>query len=274
MKSATSTVHEQLALQPGMHMSNPKEPNYFSDDGVFSLGGNWYDSLFSDAKPGDLCGESSTHYTKLPDYPNTISRMREKLDSPRLIYIMRHPVERLVSHYIHQWSQNIIKCDINEAIDKYPELIAYSCYGRQMKPYFDTYGAASVLPLFTEVIRKTPQSQLDRIADFIGYEGTMTWHEDLKPQNVSKQRIRAFGGYKWLIESSLMTFFRRTLIPKSFREKVKTSLTMQERPVLTEESLVKIKQIVDKDLQQLTEWLGFELTCDSYHETLNNQFER
>ncbi len=50
----------------------------------------------------DLCGESSTHYTKLPDYPETVSRMKALLPSVKLIYVMRHPIERLISHYVHQ----------------------------------------------------------------------------------------------------------------------------------------------------------------------------
>ncbi len=32
MKSATTTLHEQLARQPGIFMCRPKEPNFFSDD--------------------------------------------------------------------------------------------------------------------------------------------------------------------------------------------------------------------------------------------------
>lgn len=268
MKSATSTVHEQLALQPGMHMSTPKEPNYFSDDEVFSLGESWYDDLFANASSSDICGESSTHYTKLPDYPQTLSRMQAKLSNPKLIYIMRHPIDRLISHYIHQWSQNVIDCDINTAIEKYPELIAYSSYGMQMKPYFEAYGPEAVLPVFTEIIKQSPQSQLDRIANFIGYEGKMTWQTDLKPQNVSKQRIRAFWGYKWLIESSFMTWLRRTFVPKALREKVKNNLTMQERPTLSDDSLQKIKAVIDDDLKQLSGWLGYTLTCDNYLEVV------
>ncbi|HIF55527.1 MAG TPA: sulfotransferase, partial [Methylococcaceae bacterium] len=84
-----------------------------------------------------MCGESSTHYTKLPDYPFAVDRMAKSLTSPKLIYVMRHPVDRLVSHYIHQWTQNIFTCDINAAIDQYEELTAYSCYARQLAPYFE-----------------------------------------------------------------------------------------------------------------------------------------
>ena len=46
MKSATTTLHEQLARQPGVFMSRPKEPNFFSDDAIYARGWGWYSSLF------------------------------------------------------------------------------------------------------------------------------------------------------------------------------------------------------------------------------------
>ena len=124
MKCATSTLHEQLARQAGIFMSTPKEPNFFSDDEQWERGIGWYASLFNLADECDICGESSTHYTKLPTYPHTIERMREHLgDDVRMIYIMRHPIDRLISHYIHEWTQRVISSPVNEAVDEHPELI-------------------------------------------------------------------------------------------------------------------------------------------------------
>lgn len=48
---------------------------------------------------------------------------------------------------------------------------------------------------------------------------------------------------------------------------------MQQRPELTEASLQKIKMVVDEDLKQLSKWLGFSLTCDTYHDVINTQFD-
>jgi len=264
MKSATSTLHAQLALQSGIFMSTPKEPNYFSDDEQYARGVAWYDGLFSDAGANDLCGESSTHYTKLPDYPLTIARMAKRLDKVKLIYVMRHPVDRLISHYMHQWSQNVIKCDINEAIDQYEELTAYSCYARQLAPYFERYGKECVLPVFNEVIRHNPQAELARVARFIGFQGDVVWQEELAAQNVSGDRIREFKGYKWLVESSFMTFLRRRLVPQSIRDKIKGGLTLQERPVIDTAHLSQVIGLFDQDLAILGKHLGVELSCDNY----------
>src|SRR6185312_16834851 len=91
MKCATTTLHEQLARQPGLFMSRPKEPNFFSDDENYARGWAWYGSLFRPAGSADLRGESRTHYTKLPTYPRTVERIRRDLPRLKPIYGMRHP---------------------------------------------------------------------------------------------------------------------------------------------------------------------------------------
>jgi hypothetical protein len=266
MKCATSTLHTQLAQQPGIYMSTPKEPNFFSDDSQYARGISWYQSLFAESGSKELCGESSTHYTKLPDYPLCIERMAAYLPQPKLVYVMRHPIDRLISHYIHQWSQNAFNCDINEAVDSHEELIAYSCYARQLKPYIERFGFSSLLPVFFESVKANPQQELERIARFIGYNLPVKWQATLPSQNVSQERIRPFPGYQWLIESSMMTELRRKLIPQTVRDRVKKNLTLQERPSLDEAHNKKLTKLFNTDLKQLSEWLGIDLNCANFSE--------
>lgn len=263
MKSATSTLHEQLAKQTGIFMTTPKEPNYFSDDAQYALGDDWYDALFNDANSDDLCGESSTHYTKLPDFPLTVERMAKRVKNLKLIYVMRHPVDRLISHYTHQWTQNLFKCDINQAIDKYDELTDYSCYVKQLAPYFERYGYQNVLPVFTESLRVNPQKELERVAKFIDHDIPVVWHDEVVEQNVSSERFRTFKGRTFL-DSRLMTVLRRKLIPKSFRNRVKMALTMTKRPEIDQVHYAKITALFDKDLAELGKMLDVQLNCYNY----------
>lgn len=264
MKSATSTLHEQLALQPGFFMSTPKEPNFFSDDQVYELGLDWYANLFSGAGVGDICGESSTHYTKLPDYPQTIERMKSYLPSLKLIYVIRHPIERLVSHYIHQWSQNVIKTDINQAIDKFDELINYSRYSMQLAPFIDAYGAENIHIAFSEAFRIRPQYELEKVTRFLGYNKPVIWYEDLPEQNVSSQRVRRFKGYDFVINHPLLMWLRRNLIPQKLRDAVKNKLTLKSRPLIDEQHTQKLTQIFNEDLTSLGGLLGVELNLQNY----------
>lgn len=266
MKSATSSLHVQLGAQPGIFMSEPKEPNFFSDDDQYGRGMNWYSSLFADARDADLCGESSTHYTKLPDHPEAIPRMMALMPEAKLVYVMRHPIDRLVSHYIHQWTKNVMRCDINDALDRYPELINYSRYSYQLEPYLKAFGRGSVLPVFFAALKQEPQRELERIARFIGYQGPVGWEEGLGSQNVSAERIRRFPGYRFIVDSPPMAFLRRALVPQSVRDMVKARLTMKRRPALDAANRARLEAIFDEDLRVLSDWLNVDLTCKNFDE--------
>jgi len=263
MKSATSSLYQQLVAQPGIFMCTPKEPNFFSDDPQYAKGLTWYADLFAEAPNGSLLGEASTHYTKLHTHPETVHRLAEYLPNARFVYVMRHPLDRLVSHYIHEWSTGVYQCDIGEAITIYPELIDYGRYAMQLEPYFEAFGNSAVLPVFFDRLLKEPQAELERICKFIGYNSPPKWH-DLKPDNVSSQRVRRFLGYRLLVESGPAVWLRRHLIPQSVRDLVKKKLSMKKRPVLDTEAQAMLEEEFDRDLAQLGKWLGIDLNCKNF----------
>lgn len=267
MKSATSSLYEQLVEQPGIFMCTPKEPNFFSDDAQYAKGLPWYSSLFVEAPEGNLLGEASTHYTKLPTYPKSVQRLKERLPNAHFVYVMRHPVDRLISHYIHEWSTGIYRCGIEEAIDKHPEMVAYGQYAIQLEPYIAAFGREAILPVFFDHLHAEPQAELERICRFIGYSGQPIWKHDLKPDNVSSERIRRFPGYRLLVDSGPATWLRRNFIPQSLRDAVKTKLRKQKRPVLNEQTRTRLEEQFDRDLAQLGQWLGVDLNCKNFKQT-------
>ena len=260
MKSATSTLHEQLALQPGFFMSTPKEPNFFSDDACFARGLQWYQSLFDDAPDGCLRGESSTHYTKLPTHPHTVERLVATGWDCRFIYVMRHPIDRLISHYIHEWTQRVMHRDINEELRLHPELVDYGRYAYQLRPWIDAFGKERILPVFFEALQSRPQAELNRIARFLGCKDALVWQE-IAPQNVSAERMRKFPLRDAIVNSPTLAAVRRTLIPTAVRERIKSFWMMKQRPVLSEGNLAQVTRVFDEDLADLGNLLGVKLDC-------------
>jgi len=264
MKSATSTLYDQLILQSGIYMPELKEPNFFSDDEQFSRGEKWYQSLFLNAEKTDLIGEASTHYTKLPTYPETISRMSRLLRRPKIIYIMRHPISRLISQYTHEWTMGNITSSLDEAVVKHSELTDYSRYFYQIEPYLSEFGYHMVLPVFFERLTSSPQAELERICRFIGYQEKPNWNHTQAPSNVSRDRIRRFPLYDLVVENSLAQHLRRTLIPKSLRHMVKRKLQMREKPILNKNSRLHLEKVFNEDLFGLGALLGAEIDCENY----------
>ncbi len=265
MKCATSTLHEQLSQQPGNFMSMPKEPNFFSDDSEYDKGINWYKSLFSESSQDDLCGESSTHYTKLPTYPQTVKRMSEIFTKPvKFIYLMRDPVQRLVSQYIHEWTQREISEPIDIAIEKHNELISYSQYAMQLEPYLAAFGAQNILPVFIERLHLQPQEQFERICKFIGYKGMPQWNEKLESRNVSKQRLRKSAIRDAIIDYPPLRVLRRSIIPQALRDRIKCIWTMKDRPEISPASINKLHEIFNADLAILGSLFELDLNCDTF----------
>ncbi|MEO1400899.1 MAG: sulfotransferase [Cyanobacteria bacterium J06635_1] len=264
MKCATTTLHEQLEAQPGIFMSALKEPNFFSDETQFRRGIDWYKSLFESASGDDICGESSTHYTKLPTYPNTVPRIRQYLPDVKLIYIMRHPVDRLISQYIHEWSQKTVSGSLGQALKKRPELYEYSLYAKQLAPYLEAFGPDRVLPVFFERLKQQPDEELVRICQFISYDGSAQWLNDLGHQHASKERLRESAWRDALVNTPILSHLRRTLVPQSARDWVKSLWQMQQRPELSEGDRAWLEAKFDADLAILGDWLGLELSCQNF----------
>lgn len=268
MKSATTTLHNQLAAQAGIYMTNKEdEPNYFSDDDRYKRGICWYESLFDRASSGALRGESSTHYTMLPTYPQTVDRMRRHLDDVRIIYVMRHPIERLISHFIHEWSQRVIEVPIDEAMDRHHTLTSYSQYARQLEPFIVAYGWERVLPVFFESLVARPQRELERICHFIGYTQRPLWEERLAKLSVSAARLRRSGARDVIVNAPLIGALRRKLIPQFLRNRVKRLWLMDKRPKLSLKAYNRVRSVFDQDLARLGSWLGVQVTCDNFKET-------
>lgn len=251
MKCGTSTLQAQISTQPGIFMTTPKEPNFFSNDDIYAHGPDWYRGLFDAAADNDLKGEASTHYTKLPTYPETITRMRDLLGAPKLIYMIRNPVERAVSHYVHEWSEARMGNDPVSAFEQFPELADYGRYAMQITPFIKTFGADQIHLTSLEQIKADPAKELIRIGDFLGLSSAMVWQSDMGAQNVSATRARRVPLQGLLIDNPVATALRRMLVPKVWRRRFRQTRTIGTRPDLPDDLRRQLETIFNKDHTRL-----------------------
>lgn len=98
-KSGTTTLAAMLANHPHVFMCEPKEPAYFTHN--WERGYAWYASLFDEAEGYPAVGEASPAYTWSPDTIEAPQRIHDCLGDIKYLYIVRHPVKRMISHYRH-----------------------------------------------------------------------------------------------------------------------------------------------------------------------------
>ncbi len=265
MKCGTTTLHEQLAQQPGVAMSRPKEPNFFSDEPEWARGLDWYASLFESMPAGSVRGESSTHYTKWPDYPDACERIRDALPDVKLVYLMRHPIERLVSHYWHEHLEGTFTEPIDEAIDRHSALVDFGRYSQQLKPYLDAFGPERIHLMALERLTARPQEEFAGLCEFLKVKEPAYWDDSLAPQNVGRERMRRSELRHAVINAPVLAGIRRQIVPRRWVDKIKGYWRVdQARPTLSSANIERLTNIFDADLALLNNQISGRLTCSSF----------
>lgn len=165
-KCGTTTLHRWLGLHSHLFLCTPKEPQFFSDDDVHARGAGWYRRLFAGAADHQRCGEASTTYTRWPHTADAAPRIAALVPDARLVYIMRHPVERSYSHYAH-WMRDGVTKTFEAALDEGPELVDCSLYAEQLDRHRRHFPDDRILLLLLEDLRRDPRAVLRRIQRFL-----------------------------------------------------------------------------------------------------------
>ena len=287
MKCGTTTLFDYLLHHPSIFMCENKEPNFFSTATVFDRGEDWYRSQFIDAAPNQLCGEASTSYSRIAeyligvqpptwvDYSDTPKRIAESIPHAKLIYIMRHPVERAYSHYsfMMQYQKPI---SFAEAVARDDVIIETSAYIRHIERFLKFFPRDQMLFLLLDDLESNPQLVIDQTLEFLDI-GKMELPEKpvaLNPAgsryatNEIRRRVEALKKFKLLryaarkipldIRKRLLhsTVEKLTGGPLGNRltEKHRTSITP-----LTESLRVELLDLLREPTQELERFLGKNL---------------
>ena len=156
MKAGSTTLCRDLTASPDVFFPTVKEPHTLAGTAVETpAGAAAYAALFRDAQPHQRCGEGSTGYTKRPVAPDVAARARRVLGpDARLLYIVREPVARLVSHHHHLLREGAVPADINEALRTTRVLLQTSRYAYQLESWIEAFGAEAIrVVVFEEYVR-------------------------------------------------------------------------------------------------------------------------
>lgn len=218
-KSGTTSLYKYLSRHPQIHLSSIKEPQFFAVDTQYERGIEWYSSLFDGASDEQVCGEASTDYTKLPLYPQTPERIARHLPQVKMIYIMRHPVERAYSHYVHLTRGQKIQLTFDEYIQENSVCLDTSAYIKQIERYLEFFPQEAFLFLLMEDLIDRPLPTLKQIYRFIGVDDSISLNEE----RITENNGRAY--FKDTIRSKITSPIRA--LP--FVEPVKDTLPQQWR---------------------------------------------
>ncbi|HEV2268361.1 MAG TPA: sulfotransferase [Steroidobacteraceae bacterium] len=200
MKSGTTSLHEYLNTHPQIAMSEWKEPAFFVEELTLRRGEDWYLTLFENDERYRYLGESSTHYTRLPVFQGVAERLHAFSPDARLIYIMRNPFDRVVSHYWHNTQIRDFKHGGGEprsllrAVKEDPQYLAFGDYATQLEPYINLFGREALYTLTFETLVQDPQRELDKIYQWLGLPTHPLGDQSAKAHNQRPQGITGAAG--------------------------------------------------------------------------------
>lgn len=167
-KSGTTTLWQHLRRHPGVFLTEPKEPEFFSKEERRALGLDAYKALFAAAAPDQVCGEASTTYTRWPHFGDVPARIAEVMPDARLIYMMRHPVDRTYSNYCHRMRLDVPRMTFEEALERDSMFMDTSMYMAQIEKYLAHFPRSALLPVLLDDLKADPGETLRRVLAHIG----------------------------------------------------------------------------------------------------------
>ncbi|MGD8276860.1 MAG: sulfotransferase [Gemmatimonadota bacterium] len=193
-KCGTTSLHHYLGLHPDISMSRKKELHYFTGKLGWSLGEDWYRSWFDPGKP--VRGESSPGYTNFPVFTGVPERMHAHLPDARLIFMVRDPVQRTLSHYRHMVAERKEDRPLAEVLrDPGEQYTRRSQYHFQLEQYLPYYDLDRILVVQQETLLADRAGTLAHIFEWLGVDPSyrsLRFHYR-RHRSDRKRRRTAFG---------------------------------------------------------------------------------
>lgn len=230
MRSGTSSIRDQLDLDPKINMAHG-EPMFFSNDKKYKEGFEEYHSLFDwDSSDIVLRGEKSPRYAVSPLAPK---RVFDYNPNAKIIWMLRNPVKRAISHFVHSVYRAGDKAvSLDEAIEQHEEL-------------------ERVNSTMAYVFRSQYEKQIDAWSNYFPDQKIIILEEMIKnPVQVMSE----IYGYLDLEPGIKLDFLRHSK-EKVDQEKEK----VQEKNPTTPEQREKLFQLLEPTIEKIEEKLGRSL---------------
>jgi Sulfotransferase domain len=255
MKGGTSSLYRYLREHPQVFMPSVKEPLFFSRN--WNRGIEWYERLFDGAGQVVAIGEASTEYTTYPHTPRVPMRIAKLLPEVRLVYLVRHPIERMMSEYHYNLVRGVERDpSADRALLGDSTYCNVSRYAMQIEQYLEHFSREQLLVLRSEDLKNDRVRTLSRVYKFLGVDSSWQpsdlWQDfhtsaEQRPRRPVDFAFRKIPGYRTLA----------SVAPLSLK-RVKYRLTTKKappKPTLSDGARRELEHRLREDVQRLYQWM-------------------
>lgn len=185
-KAATTTLAGMLNQHPQAGIVAGKEPHYFSMDEHYHRGWAWYQSHFSHCLDKLATGDASTSYSRIRYHPNTVKRILHHIPEVKIIFMVRHPLDRIVSAYIERLGSvdtNRRYPTVNQAVRAVPMMIDSSRYWEIYNHYSRHIDDDRIKIVWFEEFIENTEDTFQEICEFLCIDDTVIIQANEKYQN-------------------------------------------------------------------------------------------
>jgi hypothetical protein len=167
MKSGTSSLYAQLEQSQEVCGCYRKEPEFFSTKNA-EYNRAEYQKLWNfNNQVHKIALEASTGYTKSLAGNNVPEKILNSGINPKFIYMVRDPIERIVSHYFHNRSNESSMGTLKDNLEYY---VNVSNYFLQLQNYAKIFSKKSILVIDFAEYKSNSQAVLDQCCEFLGLD--------------------------------------------------------------------------------------------------------
>jgi hypothetical protein len=182
MKAGTTSLYEYLRTHPQVFMATPKELHFFPASKHWPDGVDWYAAHFEAGRDQPARGEISPSYSQADQFPGVAARVAQVVPDVKLVYLVREPVARTRSMYLHEVASGRERLPIEQALREKPMYVNSSRYAWQLDEYLEFFPPERIHVFTSEALRDDRAATLRALYRFIGVD------EQLVPAAIDVER--------------------------------------------------------------------------------------
>jgi hypothetical protein len=264
MKGGTTSLYRYLTDHPQIFMSRDKELRFFSRN--WTQGLEWYERFFVKAGQAVAIGEASPEYTAYPQFSGVPNRIAKILPEVRLVYLVRHPIERMLSEYHYHMvggkrgyysASRPRPSAVDRTLLEDSSYFNISCYAMQIEQYLEYFSRDQLLIVKSEDLQSERTKTLRRVYEFL--EVDSSWQpahlgkdfqatSEMRPRRAVDPALRRIPGY-----GRIASVAPPSLVGLKVRLTTKNA---PPRPRLSESARREIEDRLRDDVLRLRQYMG------------------
>jgi Sulfotransferase family len=296
-KAGTTSLHAYLRAHPQIYTSPIKEPNYFCKD----IDVTRFSSTYLDAIPVDYRGfvdgrmTEEVHFAHVQEWENYLklfcnvrdeaaigdcsntylysavaaAEIKSATEDPRIIIVLRNPIERAFSHYIMDLRIGYVwrpfREELEHDLEDREELwgrsrlyVALGMYSAQVKRYLDVFSRERIKIILSEELRTTRRETLAELYRFLGVEPSFTPPSSTLNEATIPHAVR----FNYLLRKSGIKRLITRYLPTAIKERGKKHFYSGKRiPVLSSAERDLLRGIFRVDIGELEKLIERDLSA-------------